>query len=355
MHCGIAKHLSYWLPELRRPAVICAEHPPYWHSSVVSDWNTFPTERCWRRGAADALQSACAFAEAQDARIIHLQWDPSFFPLSAMLGYSEWAATRNVRTVVTAHTLMDDDQFVWENKQILCLADQFVVGTPAMVKAFTDYATRFGIRLRRPIRWIPLSAPHVAQPPPVAADPLSGPIILTWGFLGGFKGHAEVLDAVRLIRSFAPGARYVVVGRAMTGEQRNNMESLRQQSERDPGLLEVREGFLGDDEIIALCQSADCIVLNHQVRHISSSGTVVVSVASGTPVVVNDSPMFSGYIESGAVRVAAPGPAGIADAILDVLSDGHSLIAGRSEMIARTTPEAVAAQYEQVYSELEST
>lgn len=357
VHCGIAKHLSYWIPHQRRPGVICAERVPFWHT-VTEDWNTFPSARCWSRSTRDALFNATARAREYNARIIHLQWDPSFFPFDALTEYARVAAAQNLRTVVTAHTLVDDGQFTWENKAVLRLADQIAVGTPGMVKAFTEYAAQFAIPLKRPVRWVPLAVPNVyarsALSDPAPAGESNGPLILTWGFLGGIKGHLEICEAVRLLRRYAPAARLMIAGRAMTGEQRENLQRLQALAASAPDMICVREGFLSDAEVYDLCRSASCVVLNHQVRHNSSSGTVALSVASGAPVVVSDSPMFGGYAEAHAVKVAEPGPDGLADAILDVLTDESQLDAGRAEMMKRAAAPAVAAEYESIYQELET-
>jgi len=352
VHCGVAKHLSYWLPHVRRPGVICAEHPPSWHSSI-ENWNTLPSVRCWRRGSADGLMAAALVAEEHNAGIIHLQWDPSFFSFDAICQYREWAAARGIRTVITAHVLLDIPVYTWETKAVLTMADQFVVGTPAMVEAFHEYSARFSLPLKRPVRWVPLAAPEMPDDQPAPYDGSPGPLILVWGFLGGLKGHAETVEAVRRLREFAPTAHLLIAGRAITGEQRQNVDRLRLLAKADPDLLEVREGFMADDDLYALCRSADCIVLNHQWKHPSSSGTIAISVASGTHVVVSQSLMFSGYVEAGAVKaVDAPGPDGLVDAILDILTAEHQLDSGRAEMMARIAAPAVAAQYESIYNEI---
>ena len=355
VHCGVAKHLSYWLPEAaaHRPHFVLAEYPPWWHSSVA-EWNTCPSIRCWKRSQPDNLHTPCQIALEQGMKILHWQWDPSFFPWTAITEYETWAQNAGIRTVVTAHTLHDLDEFTWVNKAVLKMADAVAAGTPGLVAALTDYAARFCIPLKSPIRLIPLPVPEMGSSIVRRPSSVVNPVVLTWGFLGAGKGHLAILDAVRELRAYAPGAIYRVAGRAMTGEQRNTVDSLLSASADDPGLLDLREGWLDDEEILSLCREADAIALNHVWRNQSSSGTVALSVASGTPVVVSDSPMFSGYAESGAVKVAAPGPNGFLDALLDVLTKPDQLAAGRAEMMKRIAAPVVASQYEAIYQELES-
>lgn len=345
VHCGIAKHLSYWLPHLRVPSAICAEIKPAWHK-VVETWGDVPCTRAWTRGSAHALADVAAMADSLGANIVHWQWDPSFFPFRAMEEYERWVLKTGTRTVVTAHVLYDDDLFTWENKKMLTLADQLVVGTPHMVNAFAEYAERYQVRLYADPRCVCLPAPRI---PGLATrrSKRRGVHIGTWGFTGGHKGHAEIADAVQMLSDSGTPAKYIVAGRALTGEQRETVERLRNRPN-----VEVREGFLTDEQVYKFCRSLDCVVLNHRCHRPSSSGTVALSVASGTPVVVSESPMFSGYSDTAAVKVASPGAEGIAAAIAAVLRDPTQLDSGRKTMLKRNDPAAVARQYEDIYSEV---
>jgi len=356
VHCGIAKHLSYWLPfaAARRPQFVLAEYPPWWHTAVM-DWNTCGSIRCWKRSHPDNLKIPCRVALEQGINILHWQWDPSFFPWEAIKEYEAWAQAAGVKTVATIHTLHEEDEFTWVTKAVLGAVDIVAAGTPGLVDALTAYAGRFAIPLKSAIRYVPLPVPappalnRVAQPP----SAVKGPVILTWGFLGTGKGHLAILDAVRRIRrDYAPGAVYRVAGRAMTGEQKNNVDTLLKAANGCPGLLDLQERWFSDEEIAALCREADVIALNHVYQHQSSSGTVALSVASGTPVVVSDSPMFSGYAEADAVKVAQDGPDGFHDALLDVLTKPDQLDAGREWMMRRIAAPTVADQYESIYQEL---
>lgn len=354
VHCGIAKHLSYWLhyAAARRPHFVLAEYPPWWHTTTMN-WNTCPSIRCWKRSQPDNLRVVQKVAIEQGVKIIHWQWDPSFFPWEAVKEHEQWARDSGIKTVVTIHTLHEDDEFTWVTKAVLAAVDMIAAGTPGLVAGLTDYAARFAIPLKSPVRYVPLAVPfrpdHVAQPP----SAVEGPVILTWGFLGTGKGHMAILEAVRrLRREYAPNAVYRVIGRAMTGEQKNNVAALLRAASAEEGLLDLQERWFTDDEVAAHCRAADVIALNHVFRHQSSSGTVALSVASGTPVVVSDSPMFCGYAESGAVKVAAPGIDGMTEALLDVLTKPDQLAAGRETMMRIIAAEAVASQYEVIYQEL---
>ena len=343
--CGIAKHLSYWLQKARAGPyrhIVFAEDSPAWYGPPA-DWNTVEAIRCWRRGRPDTFANIARPAEERGVSLIHLQYDPTLCTFEWLLKLESWATDKGIPIVATMHNMMFDDMYVWQNKLILRIADQVVVGTPVMAEAVLAYAARFGLQLRREPRVIPLPAPKVITSRP--KKPAWR--VLTWGFLSGHKGHTEVYEAVRSLRkSGLSGLGYCVSGHAITGEQRERLDGLIALAEKDP-LMEVYDKFCTDDKIMELCAASAVIVLNHRLDVASSSGSVVLSVASGSPVVVSDSPMFSGYTEPKAVLTAGKGQ--LAGAILDVLNCPEQLDAGRKEVLEKIAPEAVAREYEEVY------
>jgi len=351
VHCGIAKHLSYWLPKLRRPSVIYAEDPPPWYTTRET-WGTWPQERIWQRGAPGALTRIVQRAAKDGAGILHLQWDPGFFAWQDVNDAKGQLDLHEIKLIVTAHCLVADRPWTLPNKAMLRAVDRLAVGTPAMVEAFTKYAAGFQITLRAPVAHVPLPHAPGASGLRRAVGDLSEAVILTWGMLGSMKGHTETLEAVRFLRgNGCPGARYIVMGRALTGEQRRNLETLREHAATDPAALEIYEGFHTDEDIIGACRQADVIVLNHQADYASSSGTIATSVASGTPVVVSRSRMFSGY--EGAVAVAEPGTEGLAKTIDAVLHRRADRDWRYFRVCARTAPSSVARAYEDIYKELD--
>ena len=155
MHCGIAKHLSYWLPELRRPSLIYAEDSPPWYTQR-EEWGPWPQPRVWRRGEKGALTSVVKRAAADGIGILHLQWDPGFFSWQDMNDAKTQLDLHEIKLLVTAHCLMDDRPWTFANKAMFRAADRLAVGTPAMVEAFTNYANRFSIMLKKPVAHVPL-------------------------------------------------------------------------------------------------------------------------------------------------------------------------------------------------------
>ncbi len=351
VRCGIAKHLSYWLAarQTGRPMTIIAETPPTWQGEA-EDWLGLPCKRLWKRGAVDAVEQIKQGLIESGAAIAHWQWDPTFWPPEAIRQYGEWARQNGIQTVVTSHILMDVDPYVLANKALLRSTDQLVVGNARMATAWTEYATRFPIPVHRPVKVVPLAAP----PAPAYAGPkgIPEPMILTWGMLGGGKDHLKIAEAVKIVRTMGyPNAHYYIVGKAITGEHWNQVAAIEKCGLANPGLLMLRNEWICDAEVYRLCQKATVIVLHHNWQHASSSGTIAISLASGTPVVVSQSPMFDGY--QGAVFEAGPNSEDIARAIVRAIQYPDEIGAGRQAVLARINAQVVALEYEGIYASLE--
>ena len=353
IHCGLAKHLSYWLPHLppERHSVMLAEEPPHWYPPA-EDWPGPAVVRCWKRGQVDVFADIKKAVDEFGVTILHLQWDPSFFPWRATMDLEELAAKRGVKIVITAHVLVEPPLWVRETNAVLRSADQVVAGTPALTEALMGRAAQFHFRPVRPIRTVPLPVPEM--PPRPETRQGGGPFVLTWGLLGAGKGHVRIYHACRMLRERGhSGIRYAVMGHAVTREQEGRAAELEALIAQDGDMLSLKRGFASDAEIAEACYAASVIVLGHNWTRYSSSGTVAISVASGTPVVVSESPMFSGYVEEGAVRVCDGTPEGIADAIVWAVKNHALLAAGRDLVMPRITGQAVARQYEMIYQDLE--
>ncbi len=352
--CGIAKHLSYWLPfaSAYRKHHILAESPPPW---VVESPGWYiegvSNERTWRRSTLEVADAITKAAGEKSAKVIHLQYAPDFMPFDALRRVAGWCKDNDTFLVATMHVVMDVPEFLHQNKAILRWMDQVVVGTPAMKLEAERIARMHNITIRRPVRVIFLPVPPI--PTRVVEKMTPGPVVLSWGMLGGVKGLLEVSRAVKMLRDYKyVDAVHKIVGKAFTGEQRSNLEELRRVADSSDGCVRVVDDFPNDAEIYRLCQESHAIVINHKSGYPSSSGSVSLSVASGTPTIVNRSTIYSGYSEMGAV-LESDGTAGsIAGMIERVVEDPGILNRGRTMMLQNIMAPIVAAQYEDVYREV---
>ena len=352
IRCGVARHLSYWLALANgdNEHLILASNPPHWYGNP-EDWLDIPCIRCWERAQDDALTNVWREAQTFGADVIHLQYDAQFWHWTAIGPFLEQAHRAGVPVVATAHVLHDlTENFTRANCALLESVDLLVVGTPAMREAFENYAKQFHFSMRRPVLEIPLAVP--TPPTGTVAKEALGPTVVSFGFLGGHKGHDGVIEGVRQMRSRGyPDARYIVAGDAFTGEQRQTLEALRAHEKATPGMVIARAGFMTEDEIYRLCQGADLVVFNHRLNYRSSSGTVLFGITSGTPVVVADVPMLTSGFD-GVVWPVGDGPEDWSTAMVRALGAGDVRAEVQAAAAKRLAAPVVAAQYEAVYRKL---
>ncbi len=352
--CGLAKHLSYWLPfsPFYRKHHVLAEVPPPW-SVEDGKWSIegVTSDRLWKRGTNEVADVIMREGEKVEAKVVHLQYDPTFFSFDVIRRISGWAKENDVKLVCTMHVVQDIPTYTLQNKAVMRWMDQVVVGSPAMKEAAENLAKLFHIPLRRPVKVIFLPVP---PPPPRIKEKMSpSPVILSWGMLSGVKGILEVSRAVQMLRDYKyKDIIHLIIGKAFTGGQKENLEKLQMVAKGSDGGIRIIDSFLSDAEVYERCREAHVIVVNHLDGYPSSSGSVALSVASGTPTIVSRSTIYSGYPEVGAVLVSDGTAGSIAGQIERVLDDPGLLIKGREIMLGKISPSIVASQYESVYREM---
>ena len=349
VQCGIAKHLSYWLSFVHHPErhIIFSEFPPVWLPSCDS-FPSLSVIRCWKRGSGMGLTSVIGSIDPS-IKVLHVQFDPSFFSFDDIRSFNILSSQLGVKKVFTFHSIPEWPLFAKEIHEVLREADVVVVGTPAMEEALVKRCGEHHIPAKR-IVLIPLPAPFVPSAVAVADGKKEKgpgfPELLMWGFPSCYKREFEVLKQVELLLKEFPSLHCLVVGSAITKEHENTLAQMLAFSERRPW-LEVRNEWLGDEELTRLCRKADCIILNHANQWPSSSGTVGVSIASGTPVVISESLMFSGF-EKAAISARSD----FGSAVKTALKPCEERESEAKKAAERISPKRIAEVYEKLYSEL---
>jgi len=140
--------------------------------------------------------------------------------------------------------------------------------------------------------------------------------VLTFGVVRPYKGHAELAEAVRLLKMSGLDIRVTVVGEVWQG-YRQPLEELATNLPADR--LTIVDRFVDDDEVPGFFAAADLIVLPY--RRSSASGPLLTAMAWGLPVVTTS---VGGLVEAsagytGAVLVPPCDPAALADGIRSAL------------------------------------
>jgi glycosyltransferase involved in cell wall biosynthesis len=186
---------------------------------------------------------------------------------------------------------------------------------------------------------IPHGAPANASPPPVR-DGSRRPVILTWGLLGRSKGIEFGIEALAHLRDLEPAPRYVIHGETHPGvvahEGQAYRESLleRARSLGVANLVELEDGYLESESLLAAVREADVVLLPYRSRAQVVSGVLAEAVAAGRPVVATPFPHAVELLGGGAgILVPYEDGNAIASALRLLLTDAAA--AGQAAAAAR--------------------
>jgi glycosyltransferase involved in cell wall biosynthesis len=140
--------------------------------------------------------------------------------------------------------------------------------------------------------------------------------LLIFGVVRPYKGHAELAEAVRLLRASGLDVHVTVVGEVWQGyrEPLDDFAAI-----LPPDRLTIVDRFVADEEVPAYFAAADLLVLPY--RRSSASGPLLTAMAWGLPVVTT---AVGGLVEasegySGAVLVPPCDPEALASGIRSAL------------------------------------
>ena len=156
------------------------------------------------------------------------------------------------------------------------------------------------------------------------------PTMLTWGLLGPGKGIERVIDAMALLKTLPNPPRYIIAGRThpkvLAAQGERYREALVAQAKR----LGVADSVSFDavyrtpEELTALIQAATVVVLPYDSKDQVTSGVLVDSLASGSPIVATAFPHAVELLGSGAGTVVAhDDPDALVAALRRLLTDPH--------------------------------
>lgn len=149
-------------------------------------------------------------------------------------------------------------------------------------------------------------------PPPSAAPPHA----LFFGAWTKYKNLPLLLDSFELVRRQLPQARLTIAGPVMPDV---DLESITRRAEQI-GNVDLRPGYVPMDEVAALFAAHRTVVFTYTTVNIS--GSVHMAYTFGRPVVATDvGSMRDAVADHVTGRLAAPDPAAVAAAMVEVLGD----------------------------------
>lgn len=199
----------------------------------------------------------------------------------------------------------------------------------------TQHLARLGVPATKLLPW---DVPHASVPeqrPPRDLDTTPPYTLFAAGSISEEKGTSDLIDAIGILTRRGTPVRAIIAG---SGE----IEAMRTRAE-ESGIADHVD-FLGavpNEQVLSGMSSADLVVVAS--RHAFPEGmplTLFEALASRTPIVCSDHPMFVSHFVDGlsASAFTSPDPQSLADAIERTLHD-PDLYRGLSERAERTYEE----------------
>ena len=182
-------------------------------------------------------------------------------------------------------------------------------------------------------------------------------LILTGGLLSAPKGVEHVIAAMPHVASRIPHAMLLIAGEAHPVHGAGYLERLHK-TVSDLGvesLVRFKTAYVPQAELHALYQAADVFVAPHSASEQTSSGTMLMAMAAGAPVIATPFSQAAELLSGGEAGVLVPfgNSTAIGDALVALASDPRAaarLRAGAYVTMAPRTWPAVAASFLEVAS-----
>lgn len=170
---------------------------------------------------------------------------------------------------------------------------------------------------------------HGAPVPSMLSVHHRGPVarVLTWGLLSPGKGIERGIRALSALQLRGIQAEYVVAGQTHPKVRTHSGETYRDELAGLSRALGVEDSvrfvdrYLTDDDLAALLQSSDVVLLPYESHEQATSGVLVEAIAAGVPVVATAFPHAVELLTDGnGTVVAHDDVAGMVDALETILT-----------------------------------
>lgn len=340
------------------------------------------TERWNVRGVATAALAL----RRLDLDLVHVQFAPSVFGSSRMVGLLPLFLSRRVPLIVTLHEYgvwlghgraRRVRSALWSAAERRGYADrETLLLTPRAARVLVPSSEHLGVLRARLLRHAPatLEVPiglnvevAIGDQPQARSDVRrelgaapDAPLVVFFGFLHPEKGLDRLIAAVAAARAHRPGAALLLIGGAESHSVPGAAaHQLRRELDQVAAACGVQDrvhftGYLPEAEVSRLLQAADVAAFPFDAGVTRKSGSLLAALAAGVPVVATAPPgEVRGPTEAdGVLRVPPRDTAALADALGRVLGDpalADRLRAAGRALAASQSWDAIAARHAEVY------
>lgn len=299
------------------------------------------------------LPAEIVWSRARGYRVAHLHWVFGFslpgrkrLRLMGLLSQAWFhvvlgtlRATRT-RVVWTAHNVLPHEPVFWDD----VAARRALLRCTDLVICHSESAlAEIQVRLASPRSSVVIPhGPFLMDPAPRAAEVGTTSDGIVVGFVGVVATYKGVDDLIAAFSQVAPPrAKLIVAGECRDPEYAERLVSAAQ---RLPGQIDLRLRRLTDTELAAVLHEVDVVTLPF--RRVTTSGSALLSLGAGRPLVVPDLPSLADLPGDAVVRY--PPTSGLADALRRVLSTPRPELAamgarGRESVALRSWDDVAAA------------
>ena len=341
--CGIAEYTRYLvqgLPSYCHPVIFASRSETVGQDDPI-------VVRCWEAGNTedgDGLRSLKAAIVESGVEAISIQFNFGFFSPNRLHRLVEFLRQRGIATTVTMHAT--DHQSLVRLKPALSQADICICHRREAVETLRNLNTGAEVVLLR--QGIPQLANGRESVNARRRRPSGSFVIASFGFFLPPKGIEQLIHSFAFAKNLCPLFRLRLINAIHPHPEsldyaRRCLALVREKRLGDS--VTFQTAFLDDTEVLAELASADLVVLPYLSSSESSSAAIRLPLASMTPILCSDLPIFDEFSDC-VHRYPAGDGFSLANAIVRLSRHPEELyrFAARQRQVAKSLDWTVVAR-----------
>lgn len=331
--CGIAEYSSYLFSNSQG---FFKKFEIFANSDAVGrkKLDASHVKRLWEYGEVD-FKRLLAYLDSADTDkfdVIHIQHNLNFYTLDSLRLLIKELVSREIKVILTAHTVQLKDSELGYIKDALEITSQIHVLNHNDEKYLKDLGLNN-------VYFFPhgnIVSPNQSRERLQQKLGLKSPVIATHGFMIKHKGFLETLEAVALLKEEYPDITYLAVNALnpndMTSQATyNEFHEKARQLGVNENVVHLSD-FLERDQILAALSASDIVVFAYGPSSETASGAIRMALGTHKPLVVTTSSQLADLHDVG-LLINNNQPQNIAGAIKTLLQNKSEYAAYRSKAV----------------------